>query len=449
MSSKARLSRTIRSSATETLALGALLASGGAAQANDGNLRNASLKGSSGAAIGAEDALAAGRAQLKSGRVLEALQAYHQALSRAPDSIEALNAVAVCYDRLGKFETSRTFYETALGIDPQSPFLLNNYGYSLYLQGERTQATRFLALAVATGDANVQATALRILAKIESEGRSAPSRSPAAAPIVQQAIAEQPQASPGQPQIIRTSAHEVRLVMGDTAPRTTAKRLRPHMAPASAPPAIAPAILAEALGPAAAAILPVVALSADEDRMIAQAEEAAIRNEAIAAVVQAQRQAQALSASQTAAVPAMMQAMIDLALGARPAPSAGAMLDAFAPSRPQLPEAADPEWERHQLLLTRAVPANVPVRSARTSQRLMVAGIVPARPALHAAEQTTLPAAEPITRKRAFEQPFSSDDARLNGFARRIHGAEEAPAPPPVDEQVARLQALLAHMADA
>lgn len=439
-------------SPTGQLALGALLAGAGAAQAGD--IPNASRTNNPGAAVGYQDALDAGRAQLKSGRVLEALQAYTQALSRAPDSIEALNAVAVCYDRMGKFDTSRTYYETALGIDPQSPLLLNNYGYSLYLQGERTQATRFLALAVATGDAGVQATALRILAKIEAEGRAAPSRGPAAgatAPAIQQAMAQAPLPVQGQPQIVRTSAHEVRLVMADTAPRPAAKRLPQTLAPAVQPSApqrvIAPAILAEALGPAAAAILPVVALSAEDDRRIAEAEATAIRHEAVAVAVHAQRQAQALSASQTAAVPAMMQAMIDLALGARPTPVAAVLpADAFAPSRPRLPEAADPEWDLHQLLVATGAPANSSARNKPAPQRAQIAGTVPQRPDLRLATLTTLPAAEPITRKRAFEQPFASDDARLNHFAQRLHGVEEGLA---VSEQVAALQALMARAAGA
>lgn len=439
------------------LALGALLAGAGAAQAGD--IPSTSLADNPGAAVSYQDALDAGRAQLKAGRVLEALQAYTQALSRSPDSIEALNAVAVCYDRMGKFDTSRTFYETALGIDPQSPLLLNNYGYSLYLQGERTQATRFLALAVATGDAGVQATALRILAKIEAEGRSAPARGPAAisaAPVMQQATAQVPQPVQGQQQIVRTSAHEVRLVMADAAPRAATKRLQPAVASAMQPSApqraIAPAILAEALGPAAAAILPVVALSADDDRRIAEAEATAIRHEAIAAAVQAQRQAQALSASQTAAVPAMMQAMVDLALGARPSPVAAVLpAEVFAPSRPAFPAATDPDWDLHQLLVAVAAPASSTARSKRAVPNAQVAATVPQRPDLRLAALTTLPAAEPITRKRAFEQPFASDDARLNGFAERLHGeggagTGEAPA---ISEQVARLEALMARAAGA
>lgn len=439
--------RALETLALAPVALGALLSSAGAAEARGAD--SADLKAGASAVVGLEEAMAMGRAQLKAGRVVEALQAYNQALSRAPESIEVLNAVAVCYDRMGKFDTSRTYYETALGIDPQSPLLLNNYGYSLYLQGDRTEATRFLALAVAMGDADVQATAMRILAKIEAEDRAAPARASAQTPLVQQATAEVPRPTPGQPQVIRTSAHEVRLVLGDApAPAASAPRHRAPQ-PAAAPQPVAPAILADVLGPDAAAILPVVALSAAEDRMIAEADAAAIRREAVVAAVHAQREVQSLSAAQAAAVPAMMQAMIDLAFGARPVPVAisAPVVGPFAPSRPSLPEAADQEWDRHQLLVATAPRNPGPARAVRQAApgSLVVAAIVPSKPVARAPDAATLAAAEPVTRKRAFEQPFASDDERLNGFARRLHGGKDTPA---VDEQIARLQALIARTAN-
>jgi hypothetical protein len=61
---------------------------------------------------------------------------YRQVLAREPNDIDAMNGMAVCYDRLGQFEVSRAYYEAALGMQPQSPMLLNNYGYSLFLQGD-------------------------------------------------------------------------------------------------------------------------------------------------------------------------------------------------------------------------------------------------------------------------------------------------------------------------
>lgn len=441
--------RPLEALAFAPVTLGALLAHAGAAEADSGHVRKASSKDGASAAISLEDALQTGRSQLQAGRLVEALQAYHQALSQSPDSIEALNAVAVCYDRLGKFDSSRTYYEMALGIDPQSPLLLNNYGYSLYLQGERAEATRFLALAVATGEADVQATALRVLAKIESDARADTPTYIRRNPVVEQASAVTSPPMIGKAQIIRTSAHEVRLVLGNTPPTASSVQRLPTAKPVAGPLPIAPAILAEALGPSAAAIIPVAAFTADEDRMIAEAEIAAIRREAVAAAIQAQRQAQALSATQSAAVPAMMQAMLDLALGARPVPVSATTLpgDIFAPKRPPLPAAADPEWESYQLLVVTA-PDNGSVRDAwpAAARGLLLAGLLPARPELKTAGDTPLPAAEPITRKRAFEQPFVSDDARLNSFAGRMQGIEEAQD---VAGQIASLQALMARAADA
>lgn len=433
-----------RGSALELLALTAALAHAGAGEAGTANLRTVAPDSAPASELGLEEALLQGRTQLAAGRVIEALQAYHHAVARSPDSVEALNGVAVCYDRMGKFDTSRTFYETALGIDPQSALLLNNYGYSLYLQGERAEATRFLALALATGDTGVQATALRTLARIEADGRKPEPRPDIASPTVQQAIAQVPPAQTGQAQIVRTSAHEVRLVLGDTPPpRSRARQARPHTLP------VAPAILADALGQSAGAILPVVALSAEEDHRIAEAETDAIRREAFALAVHAAQQSRAILAAQAAPTPAVMQAMLDLALGARPVdtPATGSA-DYFAPRRPSRPAAADPEWNRSQLLVPTRGAGTDGIRAARAAPTytMLVAGVVPVHPSLNSAELRSHPAAEPITRKRGFEQPFTSDDARLNGFASRLH---HTPEPTTVDEQVERLQALMARISQA
>nr|WP_255696775.1 tetratricopeptide repeat protein [Sandaracinobacteroides sayramensis] len=391
------------------LALGALLAHATAADAHAGR----PLEDGAAPEASVAEALAEGRTLLAAGDALRALQAYNRALAQAPESVEALNGAAVCYDRLGNFETSRTFYEMALGLDPRSPMLLNNYGYSLYLQGERGEAARFLALAVATGDSDVQATALRILGKIDAD-RGATVDSAHSMDRASAAQTAYPAPTAGSARLLRTSAHEVRLLLGG--------------APAG--------------GAVANAILPVVALSAEEERLIAEAEAAAIRREAVAATIHAQRQAQLLASAQTAAVPAMMQAMLDLALGARPVEGglAANAADFFAAPRPPLPAAGDPEWNLNQILQGGATP-EADIRRTATPAGLVGTGLLPPRPDFGAAESPALPADEPLGRKRSFAQPFASDDARLNNFAQRLQHGE---APADVDEQVARLQALIA-----
>lgn len=437
-------------------AFGAMLAHAGEAEARDRLLddapdgsrrvQDASL------AADVEAARTQGRALLQQGKVVEALQQYNQALARDPDSVETLNAIAVCYDRMGKFETSRTYYETALGIDPRSALLLNNYGYSLYLQGERAEAARFLGLAIATGDQDVQATALRILAKIEADNRRAPVPR-AMMPDVLQASAPVPVAALSGPQIVRTSDHEVRLVLAvekaPDAPRRAPRNAAPRP---DAPMPVAPAILAETLGDRVAAVLPVAALSAEDDRRIADAEAAAIRRDAMAAAAQAQAQAHAAAAAATAAVPAAMQAMIDLALGARPAPAvvSGEKDPLFRAPRPVRLEEQDPAWNNYQLLVLAPRPGGKRESDeARAAEALLVtaAGLPPVRRQPALATPAVRPSTEPLARKRSYERPFDSDDERLNAFAARVQA--EADAEPDVAEKIARLEALIARVSAA
>ena len=143
------------------------------------------------------DAYAHGRERLAAGDVGAALSAFRQALAANPQSVDALNGVAVCYDRLGQYDISRSYYALALALEPQSPTVLNNLGYSLYLQGDHAAAATPLRIAAASDDAEVAATARRTLALI------------AATPAV---VAPYPGDEPDGPRIVQTSDGEQRLV---------------------------------------------------------------------------------------------------------------------------------------------------------------------------------------------------------------------------------------------
>lgn len=90
---------------------------------------------------------ARGKAQLVAGNASLALDGFRKALRLNPNSIDALNGLGAAYDRMGRFDLSRNYYERALGLDPQSRMTLNNFGYSLALQGKRLEAQAMLARA--------------------------------------------------------------------------------------------------------------------------------------------------------------------------------------------------------------------------------------------------------------------------------------------------------------
>lgn len=323
--------------------------------------------------------LAAGRLALAGSQLVPALQHYTRALALAPESTAALNGLAVCYDRLGRFDLSRTYYEIALGIDAAAPDILNNYGYSLYLQGEYAQAQRFLSLAIAAGDGDVQARALRSLVLVTSadahRAQAQALRQVAARADMAPDAAE---ASDGGARIVRTSAHEVRLVLA--APPAAVALSLVADAPVVSPVGLAPQL--------AAAMLPIPALAAD-----AVAASAAAAPRVVA---------------EAAPVPAWIQAIIDLAnitSGETDPDWPAAIRLALGDGAPQTPY--DPLWDAHQILDAG------PAAHCGTSEQAL-------------RQWALQPAPAPTARPRRFDQPFTSDDARLNRFAERLHQSPRA-----------------------
>src|SRR3546814_8645826 len=86
-----------------------------------------------------------GKAQIAAGNASLALDGFRKALRLNPNSIDALNGLGAAYDRMGRFDLSRNYYEQALGLDPDSRITHNNFGYSLALQVKRFDAQAMLA----------------------------------------------------------------------------------------------------------------------------------------------------------------------------------------------------------------------------------------------------------------------------------------------------------------
>lgn len=402
------------------LVFGAALAAAGSADARIGKVDDIRTVGPDpSAAATAEAARAHGKSLLAQNKLPEALQSFRQALLQDPDSAEALNGMAVCYDRLGRFEDSRTHYEMALGIDPTSPVLLNNYGLSLFLQGKGEEAVRFLSLAAASGDPLVQAASLRTLARIEQQRRpnaavSNPARMDDGA---------------GEARIVRTSAHEQRLVLDTPA------KGRQQQATAAAPET---AIATAAIG----------ALTRREETWIAAVEMAAIANEH--AVIEAAR-AEAMAAAEAAAIErALPAAMRETQLE-----SASLQMDAAAaiPHSIAFEAPRQSEWLANQLL--DIGPSSQPdERRGYDRQQahlaLLATGLVVPRPALRQqAPAATDPAAGPGVRKREFAHPFASDNSRLNDFAERLHGHEIIETAADIASRIASLEALIERVRNA
>jgi Tfp pilus assembly protein PilF len=157
------------------------------------------------------DAYETGRGLLAAGDVTGAMAAFREALLDAPQSIDTLNAIAVCYDRIGRYDISRSYYDAAMAIAPDSVLVLNNLGYSLYLQGDLRGAIPLLQQAAAAGDPQASATSRRLLQLISVKLREGEARASMA-----QAVAELK--SPGA-RVELAANGESRLVLAAPAPR--------------------------------------------------------------------------------------------------------------------------------------------------------------------------------------------------------------------------------------
>jgi tetratricopeptide (TPR) repeat protein len=98
-----------------------------------------------------------GKESLASGYFGLALQQFKTALGMNPQSVRALNAVAVTYDRLGRFDLAELYYDRALAIEPESSTTLNNVGYSMLTQERYDEALIYFERALIQKQAPAEA----------------------------------------------------------------------------------------------------------------------------------------------------------------------------------------------------------------------------------------------------------------------------------------------------
>jgi hypothetical protein len=102
--------------------------------------------------------VAEARGQLALGNVALALEGFRKAGREDPLSVDAFVGMATCYDRMGRFDLSRRYYEQALAIVPTSAQVLGLLAGSLDTQGLRAEAASVRA---EIASARASATAVR------------------------------------------------------------------------------------------------------------------------------------------------------------------------------------------------------------------------------------------------------------------------------------------------
>ena len=88
--------------------------------------------------------LALGSTFFSAGNYGSAEKSYREAVEATPENGEAWLGLAAAYDQLGRFDLADRAYENLIRIEGRKPSILNNYGYSNLLRGDRKKARKLL-----------------------------------------------------------------------------------------------------------------------------------------------------------------------------------------------------------------------------------------------------------------------------------------------------------------
>ena len=86
--------------------------------------------------------LRASREHFRLGNVALALQGFRRLARQEPANVRAHVGMAACYDRMGRFDLSRRYYEEAMALAPSDRNVRYNFAVSLRLQGLHAEARR-------------------------------------------------------------------------------------------------------------------------------------------------------------------------------------------------------------------------------------------------------------------------------------------------------------------
>ena len=178
--------------------------------------------------------IAEARGQLALGNVALALTSFRIAAREDPNSIDARAGIADCYDRMGRFDLSRRYYESALALAPANTELLAAFAASLQLQGKSAEA---LSVREEISARMAAGAALESAALAEVEGAAPPVR--VAAAEIKPAEPAKASLPPPQPVVVpEANATPVPPPKPKAAPRPLPK---PEIRVAAAEPKAAPA----------------------------------------------------------------------------------------------------------------------------------------------------------------------------------------------------------------
>ena len=207
-------------------------------------------------AVAVPDEVAEARAQFALGNTGLAHELFRKALREEPDSVDAHAGIAACYERMGRFDLARRYYESALARAPGDVGLLERFASVLDSQGLRAEAGAVRAEIQDRRSAT-------LLADLKSSATMAPEASAVPATV----RIEQAPAAPVQAAAAPSRTVTVQLPAAEAAPVTTAARpsKTPEVKPAQPEPRVSfpekprpdtlPSLRLERLSPAEVALV--------------------------------------------------------------------------------------------------------------------------------------------------------------------------------------------------
>lgn len=159
-----------------------------------------------------------GKQLLSQGRLAVAAQAFQAALFADGSSTKVLNALAVTYDKLGRYDLSDRYYERALALNSSDPQTVNNLAVSLAQRGAPDLAVKVLA------DAQSQRPKDEIIAANLKLAQQQNARSE---PLVPSDVSLPAPTRPQVPRIEQTGPSSQKLVTIDAARTDAVPRQKP------------------------------------------------------------------------------------------------------------------------------------------------------------------------------------------------------------------------------
>lgn len=140
--------------------------------------------------------LAEGKEHLQAGRLASAIGAFRQAAGRKDQAAEALNGMAIAYDRLGRGDLARRYFTEALALAPQDERIERNLARlelrqaALAFKQAQDRAEQVATAEAAATELEAQALAAAPVAEPSAAAAAAPAPAPAPAPRPMRRAAE-------------------------------------------------------------------------------------------------------------------------------------------------------------------------------------------------------------------------------------------------------------------